>query len=280
MASARQPMTPADLPRTKTRSWPELTVCRIERPAREMRNTGTQHRLNLQLAPVPNATVQVESGRPRQLTVTGISFVPAGVTVRTVMGPGTVIGVLQSPASYAGIDDELTLPASPGFEPVWSLTDPVLATLMHLILGEIDTPFRDHLMAEALSRALSIQLVRGAVGNSARLATAGKLARDRLARVTDYIEARLAEPLTLAEIAAQAHLSPFHFSRCFKQTLGVSLANFVARRRIEKASELLLTSRQPLAEIALAVGFESQASFTRRFQRETGLPPGRFRRAR
>jgi AraC-like DNA-binding protein len=280
MPDASASMAAADLPRIKTRSWPGLTVCSISRPAREMQNTGTEHRFNLQLAPVTNATVQVESGKPRQLTVFGLSFVPAGVNVRTVMGAGTVIGALQSPASYDGIAAELTMPASPSFEPVWSLTDPVLATLMQLLLAEVDTPFRDHLTAEALSRALAIQFVRGGVGHSARLATAGKLARDRLARVVDYIESHLAEKLSLAAIAAQVNLSPFHFSRCFKHTLGISLGNFVAHRRIERASMLLLTSRRPLAEIALSVGFDSQASFTRRFQRETGLPPGRFRRAR
>jgi len=276
-AAPQRGLTPAAI---KTRSWPDLMVCSMHRPAREMQNTGTQHRLNLQLAPVPNATVQVESGKPYQLTITGISFVPAGVKVRTVMGAGAVIGVLQSAASYEGVAAELTAPASTSFEPVWSMTDPVLAKLMHLLLAEVDSPFRDHLMADALNRAIAIQLVRGVVGNAARLATAGKLARDRLARVLDYIESRLDEPMTLAEIAEQANLSPFHFSRSFKRTLGISLANFVATRRIERASELLLQSRRPLAEIALAVGFENQASFTRRFQRETGLSPGRFRKER
>jgi AraC family transcriptional regulator len=268
------------LPKIKTRSWPGLTVCSITRPAREMQNKGTEHRLNLQIAPVPNATVQVESGKPHRLTISGISFVPAGVTVRTVMGAGTVIGVLQSPACYEDVAAELTAPAAASFEPVWSMTDPVLAKLIRLLLAEIDTPFQDHLAADAINRAIAVQLVRGVVGHAARLATAGKLARDRLARVLDYIESRLDEPLTLAEIAAEANLSPFHFSRSFKRTLGISLANYVARRRIERASTLLLQSRQPLAGIALAVGFESQASFTRRFQRETGLSPGRFRKER
>ncbi len=275
----RRGLAAVALPKIKTRSWPDLTVCSIQRPAREMQNTGTQHRLNLQLAPIPNATVQVESGKTRQLTIAGISFVPAGVTVRTVMGAGTVIGVLQSTASYDGIAAELTVPATASFEPVWSMHDPVLATLIHLLLGEIDSPFCYHLMADALNRALAVQLVRGVVGNAARLATAGRLARDRLARVLDYIESRLDEKLTLADIAEQANLSPFHFSRSFKRTLGISLANFVAQRRIERASGLLLHSRQPLAEIALAVGFENQASFTRRFHREIGLSPGRFRKA-
>lgn len=280
-AAPQRRLTPAAIPKIKTRSWPGLTVCSMQRPAREMQNKGTEHRINLQLTPVPNATIQVESARPRQLTVSGISFVPAGVAVRTVMGAGAVIGVIQSPASYDGIDAEIAAPRIASFEPVWSMRDPVLETLIHLLLAEVDSPFSDNLTVDALNRALALQLVRGAVGNAAaRLASVGKLARDRLARVLDYIESRLDEPMTLAEIAAEANLSPFHFSRCFKRTLGVSLGNFVAMRRIERASALLLQSHQPLAEIALAVGFENQASFTRRFQRETGLSPGRFRKER
>jgi AraC family transcriptional regulator len=278
--STRSP-APAALTKIKTRSWPGLTVCSMQRSAREMQNKGTEHRINLQLAPVANATVQVEGGQTRQLTISGISFVPAGVTVRSMMGAGAVIGVLQSPASYDAVANEVAGPAAASFEPVWSMNDPVLETLIHLLLAEIDSPFSDNLAADALNRAIALQLMRGAVGNAAgRLASVGKLARDRLARVLDYIESRLDEPLTLAEIAEQANLSPFHFSRCFKRTLGVSLANFVAMRRIERATALLVQSRQPLAEIALAVGFENQASFTRRFQRETGLTPGRFRKER
>jgi AraC family transcriptional regulator len=266
--------------RIKSRSWPGVTVCQLNRPAREMRNTGNAHRINLQLTAVPNATVQVESGRTRQLTVAGLSFVPAGVTVRTMMGAGASIGVLQASAIYEAAATELALPYSTDFAPVWSLTDPVLETLMRLLLDEVDSPFTDDLVADALNRAIAIQMLRGRVGDAARLARAGKLPPALLRRVLDYIESHLGRALTLAELSDTAGLSPFHFSRCFKLSVGISLANFLAQRRIERAKQLLLRSPQPLAEIALAVGFENQASFTARFHRETGISPGRFRKER
>jgi AraC family transcriptional regulator len=104
------------------------------------------------------------------------------------------------------------------------------------------------------------------------------LSRERLRRVTDYIEAHLAEPLSLTEIAEIACLSPFHFSRSFKRSAGVGLHEYVIRRRIERAKQLMLYSDLSLVQIAGAVGFDSQSSFTARFRREVGLSPGRFRK--
>jgi AraC family transcriptional regulator len=104
------------------------------------------------------------------------------------------------------------------------------------------------------------------------------LSRERLRRVTEYIEAHLAEPLSLTKIGEIACLSPFHFSRSFKRSAGVGLHEYVVRRRIERAKQLILYSDLSLAQIAGAVGFDSQSSFTARFRREVGLSPGRFRK--
>jgi AraC family transcriptional regulator len=112
----------------------------------------------------------------------------------------------------------------------------------------------------------------------ATILVAGKLSRERLRRVTDYIEAHLAEPLSLREIGEIACLSPFHFSRCFKRSMGVGLHAYVLRRRIEHAKQLMVYSDLSLAQIASAVGFDSQSSFTARFSRDVGLTPGRFRK--
>jgi AraC family transcriptional regulator len=101
------------------------------------------------------------------------------------------------------------------------------------------------------------------------------LSRERLRRVTEYIEAHLAEPLSLTKIGEIACLSPFHFSRSFKRSAGVGLHEYVVRRR---AKQLILYSDLSLAQIAGAVGFDSQSSFTARFRREVGLSPGRFRK--
>jgi len=74
-------------------------------------------------------------------------------------------------------------------------------------------------------------------------------------------------------------MSYFHFSRTFKQSMGVSPNNYIVARRIEKAKKLLANSNSLIADIALQVGFASQSHFTTMFRRLTGTTPKIFRRA-
>ena len=102
---------------------------------------------------------------------------------------------------------------------------------------------------------------------------------DFLADVLAYIEAHRDEPLTVAELAAVAGFSPYHFSRLFTARFGESVMGYVRLCRLQAAS-LRLTgdAPPPLAELAFDCGFESQEAFTRAFRREYGVPPGQFKR--
>ena len=94
------------------------------------------------------------------------------------------------------------------------------------------------------------------------------------------IDAHLGERLTLPAIAGLLDTSPFHFAHAFKQGTGVAPHQYVIRRRIERAKELLAATDLPLAEIALAVGCASQSHFSALFHRVTGLTPQTYRAAR
>ena len=98
-------------------------------------------------------------------------------------------------------------------------------------------------------------------------------------RVTDYIEEHVADELSLATLAALARLSPFHFARAFKQTLGTPPHRYHTGRRIERAKSLLAADELSVTEIALEVGFGETSSFTAAFRRLTGRTPSSFRRA-
>jgi AraC family transcriptional regulator len=102
---------------------------------------------------------------------------------------------------------------------------------------------------------------------------------DFLADVLAYIEAHRDEPMTVAELAAVAGFSPYHFSRLFTARFGESVMGYVRLCRLQAAS-LRLTgdAPPPLAELAFDCGFESQEAFTRAFRREFGVPPGQFKR--
>lgn len=101
----------------------------------------------------------------------------------------------------------------------------------------------------------------------------------RLRLVLDFIEQNLEETLTMRDLAEAAGLSPYHFSRCFKRDTGFTPYRYILERRIARAKELITTSDMPLAQVALATGFGSQANFTSMFHRMVGMPPGVWRKA-
>jgi len=99
----------------------------------------------------------------------------------------------------------------------------------------------------------------------------------RLKRATDYIAANFSESISLADIAAAAGLSRMHFAAQFRSATGLRPHEFLVRRRIERAQELLLNSKMPLVEIAFEVGFKTQAHFTTVFARQVGETPNVWR---
>jgi AraC family transcriptional regulator len=103
------------------------------------------------------------------------------------------------------------------------------------------------------------------------------LDRRRLIRVLDHIETNLENDIDLDDLASVACLSRFHFSRRFKQALGCSPVRYLGMRRFERAKAWLSQGERSLVDIALTLGFSSQANFTRAFKRATGMAPGKYR---
>ncbi len=77
----------------------------------------------------------------------------------------------------------------------------------------------------------------------------------RLNRVVEYVDTRLDERVTLAEMAGVAGLTRMHFAAQFRRATGVSPHAYLLQRRVERAKELLRDTTRPLADIALSVGF-------------------------
>jgi len=97
--------------------------------------------------------------------------------------------------------------------------------------------------------------------------------------VRDLLHQRFREPLPLAELAAHADVHPVHLVRAFRRHTGMTPAGYQRRLRIESARHALLTTRIPLATLALEAGFSNQAHFTRMFHRMVGATPAAWRRA-
>jgi transcriptional regulator GlxA family with amidase domain len=100
-----------------------------------------------------------------------------------------------------------------------------------------------------------------------------------LLRARDLVDSRYAEPLDLEALARAAHVSPRHFSRSFRATFGETPHQYLLTRRLERAARLLRTTDWTVARVALAVGIQSQPSFTTSFRTHFGKTPTEYRAA-
>lgn len=92
-----------------------------------------------------------------------------------------------------------------------------------------------------------------------------------------YIEKNIDQPIEATDVAQISGYSPFHFHRKFLRAFSMSASDYIKRRRLARASYLLVHSNERIIEIALISGFDSQEAFTRAFKKVYKLPPGRYR---
>jgi AraC family transcriptional regulator len=111
-----------------------------------------------------------------------------------------------------------------------------------------------------------------------RLPLRGRLAGWQRKAVCDYIEENLHQDISLAELAAIARLSPYHFCRAFKETVGEPPHRYQMRRRIEQAKTLLVKPSLSVSDVATTVGYGSPSRFSALFRQVTGHSPRDYRR--
>ena len=265
----------------KTRSLGLISAGVISRAPGEVNWHSDQHRICLALTAI-RGTANLGGGpaQPMEFSPGELSFTPGGVSTRTILPTARMINVLQRPETYDTIISDIVRGGSVNFEMRYPIIDPLLSQMASTIAHEMEGGFLDRILVDALNTALAVRIVRQFVDPSKiTLEPSNGLSRERLQRVYDYIEAHLDDRLTLAELAGVACLSPYHFSRSFKQAVGVGTQRYVMLRRLERAKSLMRRSNQPLALIAQEAGFTDQSHLTAIFRRETGMTPGRYRGA-
>lgn len=133
------------------------------------------------------------------------------------------------------------------------------------------------LLARAAGCELLAELCR--LGGTPFAPPKGGLALWAERRCLELMRARLSEDVSLDDLAAEARLSPFHFARMFKQSLGVPPRVYLTRLRMEKACELLEHTDLPVTQIALEVGYSSNQVLARVFLKHHRMSPTDYRRA-
>jgi transcriptional regulator GlxA family with amidase domain len=104
----------------------------------------------------------------------------------------------------------------------------------------------------------------------------GGLRGEALHRVMRFVDERLGESISLADLASLAGVSRFHFARQFRVSTGESPMEYRRRMRIERAKRILVQQSSTIAEVAIRLGFADQSHFTRTFRRMVGVSPGHY----
>jgi AraC family transcriptional regulator len=262
-----------------SRCWDGLQACVYARGTGEGLWRSDSHRLVIALTPVDRITVQIDQNPPQTISAGPgtMALYPAGNVIRTAGADSRYVQITWEPGIYHRLAPELAGAGEPALEPLVGFHDPLLAQIAHTLAHETGSSLADRLLVDSLGSALAVQVARRFMRWSPPPSATRGLSSERLSRVLDFIEANLDEDLPLAALAEVACLSPYHFSRCFKQAVGMGPQRYTQQRRIERAKSLMRRGGQPLAAIAAAVGFADQSHFTAIFRRETGTTPARFR---
>lgn len=164
----------------------------------------------------------------------------------------------------------------------FQIRDPQIEQLAWALKAEMDSQYESgRLYLDSLGAAFASRLLHRHSSASRIKTTSSKggLPGLKLRRVLGFIEDNLANSLSLPEIAAASGLSVSHCQRAFRQSVGVSVHQYVIRRRVERAESLLAQERLSVAQIALEVGFSHQSHLAIHMRRLRGVTPARHRQS-
>lgn len=164
---------------------------------------------------------------------------------------------------------------------VSAFVDPVLDLLMGQIHGELMRKKASPLGLQGLGSLVAIHLARNYASlEEGSTSPSTLLPGYKLNQITEWMTAHSSEDFGLAQLAALAGISKFHFHRLFSRATGVSPARYHTNLRMESARRLLRETDKGVLDIALEVGYANPSHFSKLFRRENGSSPGEYRRQR
>ena len=210
-----------------------------------------------------------------------ITFIPAGYPLHWVWSymsesinlsihPDMLDTMLEHMSGSANMSNVI--------RPMFRVADHDLSHCMHRLHTEISDPKAQRLAIESLLGEIGLNLT-GLFGNGLELKEHSAGVDLITLHCSELIHDRLDENLSLAELARESGLSPFHFLRRFKEATGFPPHEYQLRLRIKKARELLLSDpKLSVAQIGFELGFADESHFRRHFKRIVGFTPSQFRR--
>ena len=189
-------------------------------------------------------------------------------------GPSTSLLVRLMPTLLESTADAMGLSMSAlWIAPQLRIRDPKLEHICWALKAELENGDpRERLYAEGLGTAIAAQLL-GRYSRTADVLPKNGLTRRQLRTTLDFIDAHLASDLSLAEIAAAAHMSASQLKMLFKRTTGLPVHQYVIRQRVDRAVDLISRGRLRLSAAALKAGFADQSHMARCMRRVMGVTP-------
>ena len=157
--------------------------------------------------------------------------------------------------------------------------DPVALGIAHLLrracIGSLE--LSDVEASTIAAKLAEVVLTPEPIRTDGRQTSNGRLDGKTLTRVTDYIESQISGNIAVIDLAAIAGLSLFHFTRAFRNSIGMPPHQYVISRRLERAKILLISTDMIVQDIAWTLGFENLSHFRRKFHEQFGVTPARLR---
>jgi AraC family transcriptional regulator len=236
--------------------------------------------------PVPIDRLHGPNAARCMMPAGGIHLVPGGLDFGVrLMGALSTLHVYVRRAVIQEVAAELFDgdPALVEVPPQFLEPDAALQSLLAAIRVALEEDtYGTSLYVDYLSRAIAAQLIRYHSGQRMRqVAGLGPIGHigPVVAEAIEYMRAHIATPISLEAIGAAVNRSPSHVARQFRTSLGIPPHQYLLVLRIKEAQRMLVTTRDPIAEIALACGFSHQEHLTRMFRRWCGTTPATFRKA-
>jgi AraC family transcriptional regulator len=226
--------------------------------------------------------VHQHRGAPvRQTTIpAGAAFVTLSGELRwlEVLEPSEALEIHLERAMFDDVAHELGASRPSALSDVVAADDPVVLSACSSLREQLlHSGAIDELQAETTIRGLIEHTLREYGGLRPARARPGRIEMRRLRRVAALVRDRLHERLSLADLAQQAALTPFHFARSFRLTTGMTPHNFLRAARMQRAAELARSTLLSTAALAERVGYAHVAHFREAFVRTFGCTPAVLR---
>ena len=264
--------------------------------ALEMRHTISEwttpplenHCIIIQLGPSVDATVEIGDQSFEQSLEPGvITIVPAGMSMDWRQGddkPSEALHLYLDPQFLQTTAESIDVDYSQiSIAPQFGIRDEHIHHIGMSLHHELkDANVVGRLYADSLAKVLAMQLVRRYSYFKDLRTSRGGMAPRKLRKAIEFINSNLNEEQAVAipAVAGEVQMSYSHFSRAFKQSMGVSPNVYMTEQRIERAKKLLSETDFRIADIALRTGFASQSHFTSTFRKLVWTTPKAFRDTR